>query len=258
MSQSIVDLDEQIYQDFLDEARDIINAIDVILENARSHAQDGNLLVTNLQREAFNLRMKGKSVDAPLLTVLAQRLADYAASCRELGEDAIAEVQFFCDKIRAVLEGELDPDKTDPAELVRELPSKRGPDVDPSWLAQQKVEALLVIPQRSLAAIVERELAACGYRSSVTSNAFEAFELAVRTRPDFIIAGKTLEGLDGVDLANALLSMPKTREIPFAILTGDAPGHPSLRDLPNRAAILRKGSGFGDDLAEALARFNIT
>ena len=109
-----------------------------------------------------------------------------------------------------------------------------------------------------MAAIVERELAACGYRSSVTHSSFEAIELAVRTRPDFIIVAKTIDDLDGVDVVNALQAMPKTRDIPTAVLTSDAPNHPSLRDLPFRTAIIRKGGAFGDDLAEALARFNIT
>ena len=116
----------------------------------------------------------------------------------------------------------------------------------------------MVIPQRSMAVIVERELAACGYRSSVTQTSFEAIELAVRTRPDFIIVAKTIDELSGVDLANALQAMPKTRNIPTAVLTSDAPNHPSLQDLPCRTAIIRKGNSFGEDLAEALARFNIT
>lgn len=258
MSQNIVDLDEQILADFLDEARDIVNTINVTLENVRSKALNQTQALTAIQRETFNLRYKGKSVDTPLVNVTAHRLADYVTGCRTLSDAALGDIQAFVDKIQSVLDGDISDADTDSAALVRALPSKRSPDIDPSWISRQDIEALLVIPQRSLAHIVERELAACGYRSSTVTSSIEALELAVRTRPDFIIAAKTLDVLDGIDLANALLSMPKTREIPFAILTADAPGHASLRDLPNRAAILRKGNGFADDLAEALARFNIT
>lgn len=256
MNNNIVDLDDQMLADFRDEADDIISSIDVHLQNARSKPDPEHL--TSIQREVFNLRYKGKSVSAPLINLTSHRLSDYVTNCKELNEGAITDIQAFIDKIRTILEGDLSGGGTDTAEFVRELPSKRTPDIDPNWLKQANVEALLVIPQRSMAVIVERELAACGYRSSVTQTSFEAIELAVRTRPDFIIVAKTIDELGGVDIANALQSMPKTRNIPTAVLTSDAPNHPSLRDLPCRTAIIRKGNSFGEDLAEALARFNIT
>ncbi|MFH1804023.1 MAG: hypothetical protein ABID63_03950 [Pseudomonadota bacterium] len=257
MTKNVIDLDDQMLADFQDEAREIVNAIDVHLQNARSKTNIDAAL-TGIQREVFNLRYKGKSVNAPLINLTSHRLADYATACRDLNEDAINDIQAFVDKILGILDGEITGDSTDSAEFVRELPSKRSPDIDPNWLKKANVEALLVIPQKSMAGIVERELAACGYRSSVTKSSFEALELAVRTRPDFILVAKTIDELDGVDLANALQAMPKTRNIPIAVLTADAPNHPSLHDLPLRTAIIRKGGSFGDDLAEALARFNIT
>tara|TARA_R110002012_G_scaffold311108_1_gene520271 strand:- start:149531 stop:150364 length:834 start_codon:yes stop_codon:yes gene_type:complete len=256
MNKNVVDLDDQMLADFRDEAHDIINSIDVHLQNARGKADPIHL--TAIQREVFNLRYKGKSVAAPLINLTSHRLADYVTTCKELNEGAVEDIQAFVDKIQTLLDGDMTAGGTDTAEFVRELPSKRTPDIDPNWLKQTNVEALLVIPQRSMAVIVERELAACGYRSSVTQTSFEAIELAVRTRPDFIIVAKTIDELSGVDLANALQAMPKTRNIPTAVLTSDAPNHPSLQDLPCRTAIIRKGNSFGEDLAEALARFNIT
>ncbi|OSQ46187.1 hypothetical protein [Thalassospira alkalitolerans] len=256
MSNNVIDIDDQMLADFRDEASEIVSSIGVHLQNAHSKADPA--ILTAIQREVFNLRYKGKSVTAPLVNLTSHRLADYTTACRELNEDAINDIQAFIDKIEALLEGDLTGGGTDSAEFVRELPSKRTPDIDPNWLKQTNVEALLVIPQRSMAAIVERELAACGYRSSVTQTSFEAIELAVRTRPDFIIVAKTIDELGGVDVASALQAMPKTRGIPTAVLTSDAPNHPSLQDLPCRTAIIRKGPAFGEDLAEALARFNIT
>lgn len=238
MTKNVVDLDDQMLSDFRDEAQDIINSIDVILQNARSKGEPGHL--TAIQREVFNLRYKGKSVAAPLINLTSHRLADYVTSCKELNAASIEDIQAFVDKIENLLEGDMTADGRDTAEFVRELPSKRAPDIDPNWLAKANVEALLVIPQRSMATILERELAACGYRSSVSQTSFEAIELAVRTRPDFIIVAKTIDELTGIDLANALQAMPKTRGIPTAVLTSDAPNHPSLQDLPCRTAIIRQ------------------
>jgi hypothetical protein len=41
------------------------------------------------------------------------------------------------------------------------------------------------------------------------------------------------------------------------LLTSFAIGHPSLAELPESAAVVRKGSDFGEDFAQALARFKI-
>ena len=138
------------------------------------------------------------------------------------------------------------------------LPAKRSADVDFGNLEQKNIEVLLVVPEKAMSRIVERELAACGYRTSVVRNPFEALEMVVHTRPDMVVASMELGLLTGVDLGSALAAMPVTQGIPFAVLTSYSWGHPKLAGLPPRAALIRKGPQFGDDLAESLARFNIT
>ncbi len=67
-----------------------------------------------------------------------------------------------------------------------------------------------------------------------------------------------LEEASGIDLVRALAAITPTAHTPVALLTSYAPGHSSLADLPANAAIIRKGTAFGEDLANALARFKIT
>lgn len=116
----------------------------------------------------------------------------------------------------------------------------------------------MVVPEKVLSRIVERELAACGYRVSNASNPFQAIEMAVRTKPDMVIAAMELDQISGVDLVSALSAMAPTQQIPCAVLTSYQWGHPKLRGLPPRAAIIHKGPRFGDDLADTLAKFGIT
>ena len=52
--------------------------------------------------------------------------------------------------------------------------------------------------------------------------------------------------------------MPVTKAIPFAILTSRDQDHEALADLPQSAALFKKGAKFGDDLADALAQFKVT
>src|SRR3546814_13927980 len=105
------------------------------------------------------------------------------------------------------------------------------------------------MPQRSAARVVERELAACGYRVSTVLDPFEALELILDTRPDLVLTAMVMPRLTGVDLACALSAMPATRDIPIAVLTSLEPNHPDLSALPMGAGLIRRGPRFGDDLA---------
>tara|TARA_B100000459_G_scaffold46091_1_gene23684 strand:+ start:296 stop:637 length:342 start_codon:yes stop_codon:yes gene_type:complete len=53
-------------------------------------------------------------------------------------------------------------------------------------------------------------------------------------------------------------AMPLTRKLPFAMLTSRYCGHAALTELPDAAAVIKKGGAFGSDLADALAHFDIT
>ena len=52
--------------------------------------------------------------------------------------------------------------------------------------------------------------------------------------------------------------MPVTKSIPFTFLTSRDQDHEALADLPQSAALFKKGAKFGDDLADALAQFRVT
>jgi len=119
-------------------------------------------------------------------------------------------------------------------------------------------DVLVVIPQRSAAKIVGRELAACGYRVATVLNPIEALELILETKPDLVITSQVMPRLSGVDLACALAAMPATRSIPVALLTSLAQNHPDLKALPMTVGLIRRGEHFGDDLADVLQRFSIT
>ena len=73
-----------------------------------------------------------------------------------------------------------------------------------------------------------------------------------------IISSRELTAqISGIDLACAFSAMSETKEIPFGLLSTYDWGHSALEGLPQRAALLKKGPEFGEDLAEALTRFNI-
>src|SRR5258708_144477 len=148
-------LEEHIQQEFVEEARDVLNELDVTVGNVRSHATSAESALGQLRRHCHNLLAGSRAVSLPTVEMVVHRLGVYG-------------------------------------------------------------------------------------------------------QPDMLICSAVLDELSGIDLACALSAMPVTAKIPLALLTSFEWGHPSLEQLPSRVAILRVGTHFGDDLAEALSRFSIT
>lgn len=249
--------ERRVINEFIDELRDTTSSLQVLLGNMRSNSVPADEGLNTLKRSASNLRSHAQALNLPLVKMVTHRLEEYVAELKSCGPAQLDEIQVFVDKIEKLADGEHVPEADVPA-VVRALPAKRSADVDFGPIIQKNVEVLLVVPEKAMSHIVERELAACGYRTSVVRNPFEALETLVHTKPDMVVASMELGVLSGVDLACALAAMPVTQGVPFAVLTSYTWGHPKLAGLPPRAALIRKGSQFGDDLAESLARFGIT
>lgn len=250
------DLDREIEAEFRDDAAQALARIEVALENARSGAVGGAETAHALRQMVRTLNAQAPVGVLPGARLVLQRMDAYLGPLADLTPAHLDDVRAFSDRLEDALEGRLEgADAT--ARMVRELPIKRNFDIDFEVVIPRPVEVLLILRDRAGAHLVERELAACGLRSTNVRIPFDAFEQAYRARPDLIIAGQEIGEMTGVDLACAFAAMPHTRNIPFALLTSYEWGHPALNDLPTRAALLKKGPSFGDDLALALSRFGI-
>lgn len=253
---NVAQMDRQIETEFEEEVRDILDSTDVLIGNLRSKVAPAAEGLAQIRRDMLNVEMRGSTLDQPLVTIVAHRLGEYLAELKELSDAQLDDVQAFLDNIRRAMEGKVEVAQS--AKVVRSLPAKVVGNFNPADVKISNVEVLLVIGDKATSRIVERELAACGYRSCTVRSPFQAIEMAVRTQPDMVIAAGVLDDLSGVDLANAFSAMPTTRDLPVAILTSYSWGHSSLENLPSRVPIIRKGPNFGDDLAEAFARLRIT
>lgn len=257
-SDSIQRMDLQVESEFIEEVRDILNSIDVLLGNLLSHSAPVEEGLSRIRRDILNVEIRGSTLDQPLVTIVANRLGEYLADLKEIDAQRVHDIQAFIDQIRGALEGRVEDSVDASAKLVRALPARSLAGFNPADVKITNIEVLLVVPDKATSHIIERELAACGYRVSNVRSSFQAIERAVRTKPDLVIVSAVQDHLSGIDLANAFANMPSTRALPVAILTSFSWGHPSLQDLPPRVPIIRKGASFGEDLAEALARLNIT
>ncbi len=251
------DVDKQIEAEFLADLQDTASDLDILLGNLRSGAEPLEHGLVELRKHAHNMLAQGRGINISAIHLLAHRLNEYLGEVKTLDPAILTDVQTFVDKLQNVLDGDTSAAESTP-KLVRELPARQIADLDFGDITQKDIEVLLIIPEKSMSRIVEKELAACGYRISHARSAFEGFKLALQTRPELVISAMELRDMTGIDLACAFAAMPQTHAMPFALLTSYDWGNPALDRLPPRDALLRKGPTFGSDLAEALARFRIT
>lgn len=254
---SAEDVDRQAENECRQDVEETLSQFDMLLGNLRSGAEAEDSGLGLLHKNAHNLYSQGRGLNMPAVDVLSHRLGEYLGEIKKLSPDVLNDVQTFIDKLHSVLEGDASAANDTPT-LVRALPARPMADIDFGDIVQKDIEVLLIVPERSMARIVEKELAACGYRISNARSSFEGFKMALQTRPEMVIASMELSEMTGVDLSCAFAAMPQTHAMPFALLTSYDWGNPALDRLPPRAALLRKGKSFGGDLAEALARFRIT
>ncbi len=248
--------DAQVEQEFVEETRDILSELDVVIGQLSNESEEGKRRFAKLLKDLGSLRGAGRYSGFPLLAVTVHRLYDYLAGLDLPSSEQVQDVLTFADVLNGILDGEISHDANDLSEFVRSLPVRRPFDVED--IAHLDIEIMVVEPQRATAHIIERELQNCGYRVVNVHSALDAMALAVRTRPDMVIASATLDELSGVDLACAFSAMPSTKSMPVALLTSFDVDDARLKDLPDGAMVIQKGSKFGQGLSEALTRFGIT
>ncbi len=252
------EVDKQLAVEFSDEIGDAIAHMEVGLGGVRSGGADPLEALNELRRTVLNLVTQGRGLDLPLINLTLHQLYDYLMPLSTLGDRQVRDVEIHLEKLTDIREGRITEASNSAAELVRELPIKSGFDVDFGDITPENIQILVIVPEKAMSHIIEREMAACGIRTTNLRNPFQAFEMAHRIKPDMIIASRELTAdVNGIDLACAFAAMETTREIPFGLLSSYDWGHAALNGLPQRAALLKKGASFGEDLAEALQRYNI-
>ena len=247
--------DDQVESEYLEETADLINDLDVVVQQFATGQEEGRRRFDILLGKLGSLCVTGRHTRHALLNVTMHRLQNYMDGLTRPTDAQVQDVLTFSDTIRAILEGAIEHEGWDFSEFVRSLPVLRPLEIED--LEHLDVEIMLVEGRRSAARLFERELRACGYRVASVRNPLEALALAVKTKPDMVLASAELDDISGIDLACALSAMPATRAIPFALLTSYRQGDPRLKDLPEKAGILNKGAGFSDDLADVLTKFGI-
>ncbi len=248
----------RLRQEFLEEAQDRLTEIEEAIGAEHSGEISGEEAVVTIRRQAHNLKGMGASFQFPIVSLIAHRLEDYVSHIKDMAPRHFTDIGQFVDILRGVLSGDgadLTVGASGQADILRSLPAKWTHDVIDG--PPTDIEILVVHTSKVPLRLVERELVNCGYRVVTSTSPLEAFELAVRMKPDMIISAMVMNDLSGLDLARALGAMEVTAAIPFGLLTSLAPDSHQLTNIPSNTAIIRAGEAFQDDLAAVITRFGI-
>lgn len=240
--------------DLLCQARDAVSFFEMLIENACADMANAAEAVDLMQAEAGTLRRHYSLSEHPLIGILVRRLSSFLSSIDQPTKSHIDDLQTYVDVLRGVLDGEIDFE-TDQAEFARSLPVFAPLDVE--GVDDCRLEVILADPHRAAAKFIERMLAKRGMHVTVVHHAFEALELALRTKPDLVISSGLLDVIAGADLARMLRALPQVGDMPVMLVTSLDPSHRSLQGLPPRVSIIHKNDTFSQSLDNALRAFDL-
>lgn len=243
----------ELRREFIIEARDRLDDAQGALEGIYNDTISRKDAVTVIRRNLHSLKGMGKSFGFPTISLVAHRLEDFLCEITASSKLDPDDIQTFLDYMDEIIGYGTDPGLSDASALVRVLPT--GSQFNVENFQAREVEVLLIAPSRVVSRMVETELAQCGYRVSLATTPWEAFELAVCTLPDIIITSVVMDHVSGAELVRALGEVGAVCDTQFAVLTSFEPGHVELQGIPKRVDIIGLGASFHDDLGDFVAKF---
>lgn len=247
---------ENFRQSFREDSDERLGDMDKLIEQCLEGHVAFESALPQLRRDAHTLKGMGEPSGFPLVSMIAHRLENYIDDMDMARlELALKDIRAHTDAMQAAIAREIPADDAAMAKVLRALPMPRS--FNPTDVELRNVEALLVTSSRVAGRLVARDLAACGIRTVLTQSPTEAFTLAIRIKPNLIIASATLAELSGIDLVKALASIEATSRIPMGILTSFSENELIKRGLPPGVATIRTGEHLADDLAAVITKHGI-
>ena len=242
--------------EFLEDIAESLQNLTLALGEVRQDSSKAKDTIEQIRRFCIPLKGQASNYGVRLIGTVAHRMQDFLANVKELPVNLLDDLQEFINVMEDLLEGRILMDE-DASVLVRRLPAKVKVTADEITIEVRNIEILLVMLHGTATHFVEREMLQCGYRVSTVTDTFEALPMILHTQPNMVIISAVMPGLDGLNLANALVSMPATRNIPVALITSLDEDDDNLAYLAKAIPIIRKGPKFGEDLADAMSQLFI-
>jgi CheY-like chemotaxis protein len=160
--------------------------------------------------------------------------------CDSFGAYYVAKGGDTWQAIKSILAELLDFDE---ATLSAADPNPAGRPTEDTLVRAVRNKVLIVEDDVDLARALERRLKKCGAETRTATNGIEAYRLAVREKPDAIIADYVMPEGGGHYLLWRLRSTEATRHIPVIVVTGQAmdtgTDYPIVRETVGRSGAVK-------------------
>ncbi len=255
---SVEDVIASLIPKFIEDVRDTLCSLNEKLELLRrpeTQAEAANELL----RQVHGIKGTAGTFGFSFIAVICHKLEDYVIRTPFFTRKETDEILIFFQAIENTLQHGSDPGDEEGFKIFRSLPCYV--DLERFAVATKIVQALFIGPRDVQYLIIDKQLSNCGIRSTNVPRSLHGIEMAVRTRPDFVMVSNIIDNISGVEVANVLNSLLITRHIPIMLVISEIDmredGEKLRTTLPPRVRMIRKGAGFPDDFADALVALNI-
>lgn len=243
-------------QEYLVDVAETLLTLSEVVERTRNETAEAAQALLTIRREAHNLKGLAGSFGFPSIALIAHRLENYLSGLDDLKTHQLDDVRAFLDAMQDIVELAAEPGGDEVSRIVRSLPAKGAAKED--FQPTNDLEILLVAASSVLGHAVETKLNDLGFRVVTVKSSIDAFETAIRARPDMIIASAVMKNVGGVDLARAFQAMTATREIPFVLLTSFDRDHSELRELPDSVGLIHHDRDLDNEIVGTIDQFGLS
>ena len=117
---------ERVRRECIGNAEDRLDEMEGLIDEVRNGAARNPRYIAEVRRLAHSLKGMGGTFGYPLISVVSHRLEDFLEDAPILDISLVDDTQIFLDRMRDVIDGALDPDDVNTADIVRALPAKRA------------------------------------------------------------------------------------------------------------------------------------
>ncbi|MDI9408800.1 MAG: response regulator [Candidatus Pacebacteria bacterium] len=252
-----------VYQHFKDEASEVLARMSLGMEAVLSGAVQNLPLLNTIKSESQKLLAEVSNTGVTEIETMIRQFNSFIQKLNKITAQDARVLNEWMERLRRSIHdhGIKIEQNSHPNPQGGRNPYppliKSGPVFEVKDIVKEDVVIVLVMPDRTSTMIVERELAACGYRVAHTADPKSAIELCAKIDPDLVLCNVTLDGVSGVDLAQNFKSNPRLNHLNFALLTSYDLSNPIFSSKPGSVPVIRKGGNFGEDLTRSLHRFGI-
>ncbi|RED50955.1 Hpt domain-containing protein [Aestuariispira insulae] len=242
----------QLRGEFLIEARERLESIERILNDFHTDAIDPNTVNRLVRQEAHNLKGMGATFGFPVVSHAMHRLEDYLEINPMKDKRDLYLTQRFIDPVDRIIDVGIPLSEEEGREILENLPIAQNDEQPVFDYVPDRLRALLIVNSRTVGLKLSIELEAYGFEVVTELDMDDVLPKIVRLKPSIVISSFSMTGLNGVDLARAVVGMSDTQHVPIAILTSFDAEAPELSKLPKNVPIIHLGANIEAEISKAL------